>query len=188
MNEKIVLKNNKEYPLVIGGTSSTPSTLRLIFQASEPLEDIVAVFEDQEATGQIKTINEDGSTLAVYDGYTVLENPKAIDDHYLITPEQYDADGAVTVEAVYGHVALLTLSQPGVDAKVDQNRADIDFLAIMTGTDLYGGIETMNAKALAQKYYPRLWDIDRLKALVAAGKLTEADYKEITRETYTKGV
>lgn len=136
MNEKIKLKNNKEYPLVIGGTSSTPSTLRLIFQAGEPLEDIVAVFADPAATEQVKTINEDGSTLAVYDGYTVLENPKAIDDHYLITPEQYDADGAVTAEAVYGRVALLTLSQPGVDAKVDQNRADIDFLAIMTGTDL----------------------------------------------------
>lgn len=44
----------------------------------------------------------------------------------------------------------------------------------------------MNAKALAQKYYPHLWDIDRLKALVSAGKLEEADYKEITREEYTK--
>lgn len=136
MNEKIRLKNNKEYPLVIGGTSSTPSTLQLIFQASEPLEDIVAVFEHPAATEQIKTINEDGSTLAVYDGYTVLGNPKAIDDHYLITPEQYDADGAVTAEAVYGRVALLTLSQPAVEARVEQNRADIDFLAVMTGTDL----------------------------------------------------
>lgn len=46
----------------------------------------------------------------------------------------------------------------------------------------------MDVKALAQKYYPKLWDIDRIKALVAAGKLTEADYKEITRETYTKEV
>lgn len=136
MNEKIKLKNNKEYPLVIGGTSSTPSTLRLIFQTGSPLEDIVAVFADPEATAQIKTINEDGHTLAVYDGYTVLGNPKAIDDHYLITPEQYDADGAVTAEAVYGRVALLTLSLPAVEAKVEQNRADIDFLAVMTGTDL----------------------------------------------------
>lgn len=136
MNEKIVLKNNKEYPLVIGGTSSTPSTLRLIFQTGDPLEDIMAMFADPAATEQIKTVNEDGSTLLIYDGYTVLNDPKAIDDHYLITPEQYDADGAVTAEAVYGRVALLTLSQPGVDAKVDQNRADIDFLAIMTGTDL----------------------------------------------------
>lgn len=44
----------------------------------------------------------------------------------------------------------------------------------------------MDVKGLAQKYYPRLWGIDRLKALVAAGKLSEADYKEITGEDYTK--
>ncbi|WP_334306829.1 XkdX family protein [Enterocloster bolteae] len=31
-----------------------------------------------------------------------------------------------------------------------------------------------------------MWDIDRLKALVAAGKLSEADYKEITGKEYTK--
>lgn len=136
MNEKIVLKNNKEYPLVTGGTSSTPSTLRLIFQANEPLEDIVAMFTDPAATVQIKTINEDGSTLAVYDGYTVLGNPKAIDDHYLITSEQYDADGVVTAEAVYGRVALLTLSRPGVETAVDKLRADVDYVAIMAGIDL----------------------------------------------------
>lgn len=43
----------------------------------------------------------------------------------------------------------------------------------------------MDVKALAQKYYPKLWDIDRIKALVAVGKLTEADYQEITGEVYT---
>lgn len=48
---------------------------------------------------------------------------------------------------------------------------------------LIGG-ETMDVKGLAQKYYPRLWDIDRLKALVAAGKLSEADYEEITGKNY----
>ena len=68
MNEKIVLKNGKEYPLVIGGTSSTPSTLRLIFQAEAPLEDIVTVFADAAAIEQIKTVNEDGSTLAIIHG------------------------------------------------------------------------------------------------------------------------
>ena len=136
MNEKIVLKNGKEYPLVISGTSSTPRALQLIFQAEEPLEDIVAVFTDAAAIEQIKTVNEDGSTLAVYDDYTVLDNPKSIDDDYLITPEQYGEDGAVTAEAVYGRVAFLTLSQPGVEAAAEHNRADIDFLAVMTGTDL----------------------------------------------------
>lgn len=136
MNEKIVLKNGKEYPLVIGGTSSTPSTLRLIFQADEALEDIVAVFTDAAATEQIKTVNDDGSTLLIYDDYTVLDNPKSIDDHYIITPEQYGEDGAITAEAVYGRVALLTLSQPGVKAEVEKNTADIDYMAIMAGIDL----------------------------------------------------
>ncbi|WP_302328023.1 XkdX family protein, partial [Enterocloster lavalensis] len=49
-------------------------------------------------------------------------------------------------------------------------------------------VDKMDVKVLAQKYYPKLWDIDRIKALVVGGKLTEADYKEITGETYTKGV
>lgn len=136
MNEKIVLKNGKEYPLVIGGTSSTPRALQLIFQAEEPLEDIVTVFANAAATEQIKTVNEDGSTLAVYDDYTVLDNPKSIDDDYLITPEQYGEDGAVTAEAVYGRVAFLTLSQTGVVAQVEKNMADIDYVAIMAGIDL----------------------------------------------------
>ena len=43
----------------------------------------------------------------------------------------------------------------------------------------------MDVKRLAIKYYPRLWNINRLKALVAAGKLSEEDYKEITGEIYT---
>ena len=43
----------------------------------------------------------------------------------------------------------------------------------------------MDVKGLAIKYYPRLWNINRLKALVATGKLSEEDYKEITGEIYT---
>ena len=31
----------------------------------------------------------------------------------------------------------------------------------------------MDVKSLAQKYYPQLWDLDRIKALVAVGKLSE---------------
>ena len=40
-------------------------------------------------------------------------------------------------------------------------------------------------KTLAEKYYPRLWGIDRLKALVAAGKLTPEEYFEVTGEAYS---
>ena len=40
-------------------------------------------------------------------------------------------------------------------------------------------------KTLAEKYYPRLWGIDRLKALAAAGKLSAEEYKAITGEAYS---
>ena len=43
----------------------------------------------------------------------------------------------------------------------------------------------MTVKEMANNYYPKLWNIERLKALVAVGKLSEEDFKEITGETYS---
>lgn len=42
----------------------------------------------------------------------------------------------------------------------------------------------MNVYELAKKYYPTLWRIERLKALVEVDKLTIEQYEEITGETY----
>lgn len=42
----------------------------------------------------------------------------------------------------------------------------------------------MDVLALAKKYYPNLWSIDRIKTLTAAGKLTTEQYKTITGEDY----
>ena len=42
----------------------------------------------------------------------------------------------------------------------------------------------MNIKELALKYFPHLWGLDRLKALVDAGKMSKDDYKEITGEEF----
>lgn len=35
---------------------------------------------------------------------------------------------------------------------------------------------------MAQKYYPRLWDKQRIDALVEAGRLTKEEAEEITKE------
>lgn len=40
----------------------------------------------------------------------------------------------------------------------------------------------MSVVELARKYYPRLWDKSRLEALAAAGRLTEAEVREIGEE------
>lgn len=42
----------------------------------------------------------------------------------------------------------------------------------------------MTVYELAKKYYPKLWDKNRLAALVAADKLTVEEYEEITGEEY----
>lgn len=39
----------------------------------------------------------------------------------------------------------------------------------------------MSVLELAQKYYPRLWDKQRIEALVEAGRLTGAEAEEVAR-------
>lgn len=43
----------------------------------------------------------------------------------------------------------------------------------------------ITVKEMAKKYYPKLWSIERLKALVKAEKLDPSDFEEITGETYS---
>jgi hypothetical protein len=40
----------------------------------------------------------------------------------------------------------------------------------------------MSVFELARKYYPRLWDEKRLRALLDAGKLTAEEYQQLTGE------
>ena len=37
----------------------------------------------------------------------------------------------------------------------------------------------MSVYELAQKYYPRLWDRERLEALLAAGRLIQEDFDQL---------
>lgn len=39
-------------------------------------------------------------------------------------------------------------------------------------------------KEKAKKYYPTLWNDERLRILVEAGKLTKKEYKEVTGNDY----
>ena len=40
----------------------------------------------------------------------------------------------------------------------------------------------MSVYEMAQRYYPRLWDKQRIDALVEAGRLTKEEAEEITGE------
>lgn len=38
----------------------------------------------------------------------------------------------------------------------------------------------MTAYEMAKKYYPRLWPVERIRALLEAGKITQEEYEDIT--------
>ena len=40
----------------------------------------------------------------------------------------------------------------------------------------------MTVYELARKYYPRLWDRERLEALLAAGRLSQEEYDRLVGE------
>lgn len=41
---------------------------------------------------------------------------------------------------------------------------------------------SMSVYLMAQKYYPRLWDKERLEALLAAGRLSQEEYDSLVTE------
>lgn len=43
----------------------------------------------------------------------------------------------------------------------------------------------MTVYEMAKKYYPRLWSMERIEALYNAGKLTEEEYNELTKDSET---
>lgn len=40
----------------------------------------------------------------------------------------------------------------------------------------------MTAYEMAKKYYPRLWPVERIRALLEAGKITQEEFDEITKD------
>nr|DAF34924.1 MAG TPA: hypothetical protein [Caudoviricetes sp.] len=40
----------------------------------------------------------------------------------------------------------------------------------------------MSVYELARKYYPRLWDRERLEALLAAGRLSQEEFERLVAE------
>ena len=42
----------------------------------------------------------------------------------------------------------------------------------------------MNVCELAKKYYPRMWDLERLQTMVSAGNMSQEDCDAIVKEKY----
>lgn len=116
---KIILKNNKEYPIPVGGTNSTAKKLVFKVQTNEGYEAVREIFNNPENTAFMRTATEDGGTLMAYEGYTQLDGKGSVDENYTIEAPQYSEDGSVTKEAVTGRVITLTLRKPDTEGTTE---------------------------------------------------------------------
>lgn len=121
---KIILKNNKEYPIPIGGTNSTAKKLVLKVQTEEEYETVREIFNNPENTASMRTATEEGATLIVYEGYTQLDSEGTINENYIIEPTQYGEDGSVIKEVVTGRVITLTLHKDSEGTIEDTSEFD----------------------------------------------------------------
>ena len=116
---KIILKNNKEYPIPVGGTNSTPKKLVIKVQTEEEYEAVREIFADSENTSNIRSVNDNNETLMAYEGYTQLDSKGSVDETYITEAPQYSEDGSVTKEAVTGRVITLTLHKPDTEGSTE---------------------------------------------------------------------
>ena len=109
---KIILKNNKEYEVPVGGISTKNKDLIVKIRTDEALEDVRVVFEDPENVAEIRSVTEGGGVLMKYEGYTALDTKSEVDEAYTLTYPEYDNTGAITKDATIGRVITLKLRNP----------------------------------------------------------------------------
>ena len=109
---KIILKNNKEYEVPVGGISTKNKDLIVKIRTDEALEDVRAVFEDSENVAEIRSVTEGGGVLMKYEGYTALDSKSEVDEAYILTYPEYDDTGAKTKDVTTERVITLKLKNP----------------------------------------------------------------------------
>lgn len=140
MNEKLKLKNGNKYPLVVNGFTANDDYVKVAIVCNDKtLEEIREEFSKSEKTEILVVENGTGEILHILEGYVCLDSRLSLDTNYEIFPVEYDESGEVTKEPVYGKVAFLTLHKETVERRTAQNTADIDYLALMTGVELFRG-------------------------------------------------
>ena len=123
---KIILKNNKEYEVPVGGISTKNNDLIVKLHTDEALEDVRAIFENPENVSEIRSVTEGGGVLMKYEGYTALDSKSEVDEAYILTYPEYDNTGMETKEASTGRVITLKLSNPEETSEEGTDTSEFD--------------------------------------------------------------
>lgn len=133
MSEILTLKNGSEYPVIVNGFvngGQNGDEIRIGIITDKTLEEIIEEFSDAANTSEITLKNENNQLVAYAKDFTVLSNVVSMDTHYQITPAEYDQEGNVTTEAVYGKAVTLILKEQPIAARVAALEDTVDTLIL----------------------------------------------------------
>lgn len=138
---------SNEYALVPGSTlQELGDNLEIQFLADElDIGEIEDVLKDSENTAEMITVDDEGVTQQVVRGYTNLHSMQK-KYHVLYSteyPEQpeWDPESEEPPEYLdpilhYADIIYVKMSKPGIEAQVETNTANIEFIAIMSDIEL----------------------------------------------------
>ena len=121
---KIVLSNQKEYEIAVGGVESKKGSLILKLVTNDALETVRDVFKNTENTQTIRSVADNGATLMVYKDFTSLDTKSEVDEAYVLNYPEYDETGLKTKEQTTGRVIILKLNNP--NAATTDNNSEFD--------------------------------------------------------------
>ncbi len=157
--EHLKLVDGTTYEVISNGFNITPGLCIIQIKTELSLEQIFKTFSDKSLTKILTLSDEKGRVTQIATGFTRL-NPtlrktygmeiipatqKTVEKPMLdeFGAPVLDEDGkqvmsaeSVDVPAVFGDVVEVILEQAGLSEQVDQNSADIDYLAIMSNVEL----------------------------------------------------
>ena len=123
---KIVLSNQKEYEIAVGGAESKNGSLILKLVTDDALETVRDVFKNTENTQTIRSVADNGATLMVYKDFTSLDTKSEVDVAYVLNYPEYDETGLKTKEQTTGRVIILKLNNP--NAATTDNNSEFDYI------------------------------------------------------------
>lgn len=121
---KIVLYNQSEYEIAVGGAESKNGSLILKLVTDDALETVRSVFENAENTQTIRSVAGNGAILMVYKDFTSLDTKSEVDEAYVLNYPEYDNTGVQTKEQTTGRVITLKLNNP--NATTTDNNSEFD--------------------------------------------------------------
>lgn len=123
---KIVLSNQSEYEIAVGGAESKNGSLVLKLITDDALETVRNVFGNIENVQTIRSIADNGATLMVYKGFTSLDAKSEVDEAYVLNYPEYDNTGVQTKDQTIGRVIILKLNNP--NAATTDNNSEFDLI------------------------------------------------------------